>query len=419
MSQEPQAPAAAPLFTGRFFMMCGFTFTVFLSLFQLLPTAPFRILDLGGSKAVAGLFLGLLTYASAFSAPITGALADRIGKRRMLLITSLAIAAFSLAYAASRNYWLPLVLVSFHGLFWSGLLSASAAYMTETIPESRRAEGIGYWGMATMLATAFAPWVGLKIYRQGWVWLCLGTVLLNLVMAAIAWRLPADTTVAARLSRDRLIGAGLVEWRVVAVAMSLFLCSFGYGGIMSFIAVRSDELGILPRSIYFTAFALTVLVTRLFSGRIADRVGHWTFLLPCLGLATVGLALTALAGTRAQLVAAAAVFGLGFGSLYPVFVSHVIKFVDPARRGAAFGGILAAFDTGVGTGSIGVGAMAARIGFGPAFGVAAGLSAFSIPYFVWAEKRFLVRPAQAPPGAGGEATGGVAAAAPGGSGDSA
>jgi MFS family permease len=413
VSDGPSRAEEAPLFTGRFFMMCGFTFTVFLSLFQLLPTAPFRILDLGGSKAVAGLFLGLLTYASALSAPITGALADRIGKRRMLLVTSLAIAVFSLAYAASRNYWLPLVLVSFHGLFWSGLLSASAAYMTETIPESRRAEGIGYWGMATMLATAFAPWVGLKMYRLGWVWLCLGTVLLNLVMAAIAWRLPPDTTVAARLSRDRLIGAGLVEWRVVGVAISLFLCSFGYGGIMSFIAVRSDELGITPRSIYFTSFALTVLVTRLFSGRVADRVGHFTFLLPCLGLATVGLVLTALAGTRAQLLGAAAVFGLGFGSLYPVFVSHVIKFVDPARRGAAFGGILAAFDTGVGTGSIGVGALAARFGFGTAFGAAAGLSAFAIPYFVWAEKRFLVGPAQAGPGAG------AGAAAPGGSGDSA
>jgi len=61
-SPEPHATEAAaagsaqPLFTARFFMMCGFTFTVFLSLFQLLPTAPFRILDLGGSKAVAGLF---------------------------------------------------------------------------------------------------------------------------------------------------------------------------------------------------------------------------------------------------------------------------------------------------------------------------------------------------------------------------
>jgi len=45
------------LFTPRFFTMCGFTFTVFLSAFQLLPTAPFRILDRGGSTFVAGLFL--------------------------------------------------------------------------------------------------------------------------------------------------------------------------------------------------------------------------------------------------------------------------------------------------------------------------------------------------------------------------
>ena len=102
----------------------------------------------------------------------------------MLLITSLAIACFSVAYALSRTYWLPLVLVFFHGLFWSGLLSASSAYMTEVIPESRRAEGIGYWGMSTMLATAVAPAAGLWMYRHGWAWLCAGIALLNLVMAA-------------------------------------------------------------------------------------------------------------------------------------------------------------------------------------------------------------------------------------------
>ena len=72
--------------------------------------------------------------------------------------------------------------------------------------------------MATMLATAVSPGVGLWMYGHGWAWLCLGTAFLNVVMAAIAWRLPPDTTVAARLSRDRLIGGGLVEWRVVAVA---------------------------------------------------------------------------------------------------------------------------------------------------------------------------------------------------------
>ena len=76
------------LFTPRFFVMCGFTFTVFLSAFQLLPTAPFRIQELGGSTFAAGMFLGFLTYASAASAPVTGAIADRIGRRRTLIIAS-------------------------------------------------------------------------------------------------------------------------------------------------------------------------------------------------------------------------------------------------------------------------------------------------------------------------------------------
>ena len=114
--------------------MCGFTFTVFLSAFQLLPTAPFHILELGGSKFAAGLFLGLLTYSSAFSAPLTGGLADRFGKRRMLIVGSLAIAGFSSVYSVLRDYRILLALVLVHGVFWSGLLSASSAYITDIIP---------------------------------------------------------------------------------------------------------------------------------------------------------------------------------------------------------------------------------------------------------------------------------------------
>src|SRR4051812_31660540 len=96
---ESSSSSSEQLFTPRFFLMWSYTFTVFLSAFQLLPTAPFHILSLGGSQLEAGLFLGFLTYASALSAPLTGAVADRIGKRRVLIVSSLTITVFSLLYA--------------------------------------------------------------------------------------------------------------------------------------------------------------------------------------------------------------------------------------------------------------------------------------------------------------------------------
>src|SRR5580765_738348 len=170
--------------------MCGFSFTVFLSAFQLLPTAPFHILALGGSTSAAGLFLGFLTYASAFSAPVTGTLADRIGPRRILIIGSVAITGFSVAYAHIPSYPLMLGLVLIHGVFWSGLLTGSAAYMTNILPESRRAEGIAYWGLSTIAAIAVAPSIGFWMFHFGWRVLCLEAAGLNILMAIIAWCLP-------------------------------------------------------------------------------------------------------------------------------------------------------------------------------------------------------------------------------------
>jgi MFS family permease len=374
------------LFTPRFFVMCGFTFTVFLSAFQLLPTAPYRILALGGGPFAAGLFLGFLTYASAFSAPITGALADRVGKRRMLVGCGLALTVFSLSYAVLGDYRLMLGLVLVHGVFWSGLLSASSAYMMDVIPEARRAEGIGYWGLSTIVAVAFAPAIGFAVYRHGWIWLCVVTAALNLLMAAIAFSLDERPRPAAA-HVDPFFTKGLLEWRVLLLSFTLFLYSFGYGGITSFVALYADANHIAPKGIFFTAMSVVILLTRPLSGRAADRVGYKTILFPSLALIALGLALLAASATRAGLVASAVVFGSGFGSAYPAFAAHVMTHVDSARRGAAFGGILAAFDTGIGTGSIATGWIIHRFGYPRAYVAAAVLAALAMPYFVLAEKR--------------------------------
>ena len=43
--------------------------------------------------------------------------------------------------------------------------------MMSLIPESRRGEGISYWGLSSIIAIAVAPLAGFWIYRFGWLWL--------------------------------------------------------------------------------------------------------------------------------------------------------------------------------------------------------------------------------------------------------
>jgi MFS family permease len=377
------------LFTPRFFVMCGFTFTVFLSAFQLLPTAPFHIRDMGGSKLASGLFLGFLTYASAFSAPLTGAFADRVGTRRILIASSVALTVFSLAYAVLDSYRVILALVVVHGVFWSGLLSASAAYMTHLLPEHRRAEGIGYWGLSSVAAIAVAPSVGFWVYRHGWLWLCLESAALNVIMAAIAWNLRDDPPL--HDGGVRRPQRSVLEWRVLVVSLTLFLYSFGYGGITSFAAMYAEAAGVTPKGIYLTTLAVVILLTRPLAGRLGDRWGYKRVFVPCLVLISAGLACLAAGSTRGWMVASAVVFGLGFGTAYPVFVGYVMHGVSAERRGAAFGAIIAAFDTGIGSGSTSIGWLIERAGYPRAFGLAAALSALALPYFLIVDTVFTQR----------------------------
>jgi MFS family permease len=371
------------LFTPRFFVMCGFSFTVFLSAFQLLPTAPFHILDLGGTTFASGLFLGFLTYSSAFSAPLTGALADRLGPRRVLMTSSVALTLFSVAYGVITDYRWMLALVLIHGVFWSGLLSASAAYMTNMLPERRRAEGIGYWGLSTVAAIAVAPTVGFWIYRRGWWWLCALGAGLNVMMGVIAFFLK-DTPRETAHERER----GILEWRVLIISLALFLYSFGYGGITSFAAMYADANQVTPKGLYLTTLAIVILCIRPIAGKLGDRWGYKRVFVPCLVLISVGLALLSFGGTRGWMIASAIVFGAGFGTAYPVYVGYVMRDVSAARRGAAFGAILAAFDTGIGTGSTSMGWIIQHYGFRQAFGVAAAISALALPYFLSADRFF-------------------------------
>jgi len=328
---------------------------------------------------------------------VTGPIGDRVGQRRVLMTVSLVLVVCSLSYAVITNYRIMLAVVVVHGLFWSALLSASGAYMTATIPASRRAEGLSYWGLASVIAIAAAPALGFWVFQFGWFTLCAEIAALNFLMFVIAWRLPDDRAdSAARRERPSDVrpraGVGarvarFVEWRVLVLSVAMGLISFGYGGLTTFSALFADALAVSPRSLFLTAMAAAILVGRVTVGRTLDRLGYRRVLLPCLAAPPLGLLILALAQGITTFVLAAVVFGAGFGLMYPSYTAYVMGHVSFARRGAAFGAMLAAFDTGIGTGSSVMGWLIDGIGFRLAFGAAAGLAMLALPVFLVAERR--------------------------------
>jgi MFS family permease len=368
-----------PLFTLPFFRLWAFAFFAFGTAFQLFPAIPFRIVELGGTKAQAGFFLAIYTYACAFSAPITGTIADHIGRRRMLILGASAFIIASALYGVVTNFVLLLIVAACHGIFWSSLLASAAAMISEIIPQSRRTEGLAWWGLASTAAIAVAPLVGLVMYqRYGWMALCLEMIVVSLVMVWLGTGVRAGREKSdAPFPKWREV----VDWRVIGVAMSLFVISFGYGGITSYVAMMSVRYEIEPPSLFFSVFAVTIIVTRVFGARLGDRIGPKALLYPSLAMVPIALAILAWTTSGWQLVTAAIFYGIGFGAAYPAFMTFVLGHTEARRRGATFGSVLWAFDTGIGTGSLVTGVLIQYAGYPIAFGVAAAIAALAIPIF--------------------------------------
>jgi len=375
-----------PLFTPAFAGLWVYAFVTFFSAFQLLPAIPFRILELGQSTAKAGWFLSIYTYASAFSAPVMGSLADHIGRRRLLIAASIVFICFSIAYGLITDFRLLLVIGAIHGAMWSGLIAAASAIMSDYIPPSRRNQGLAWCGLSSTAAVATAPAVGLWVFHFGWFTLCIELAVLSTLMTLGALLL--------RTSERRREGARVAlseawDWRVIKTTLSLTVATFGYGGVTSYSAIIAVQRHIAPRAIYLTTFALSIVFFRVFFSHLGDRVGTKRVLYPALVVVPIAFATLAIAHQRWEMIVSAIFFGVGFGAAYPALATFILENTDPDRRARTFGSIVWAFDIGIGTGSLVIGAIGDSFSFQYAFLTAAALSCFSIPIFMWSSRQMI------------------------------
>jgi MFS family permease len=145
------APDARLLFGTRFVRLFAYGFLAVILVLYLS--------ELGLSEGQIGLLLTLtLLGDTAISLWITTS-ADRIGRRRMLILGALLMALAGVVFALTHNFWLLLFAATIGVISPSGnevgpFLSIEQAALSQTVPNNRRTEIFAWYNLVGSLATA-------------------------------------------------------------------------------------------------------------------------------------------------------------------------------------------------------------------------------------------------------------------------
>ncbi|MEI7025351.1 MFS transporter [Paenibacillus sp. y28] len=366
---DPSSQQKAPLWTSRFILLTLSNTLLFFGFQMLLPTLPVFVSEHGGSSTEVGLVIGVLTLAAILIRPFSGMALDSLGRRLILniglLITLLAMGGF---YAAASVGFV-LLLRFVHGIGWGISTTTFGVIASDMIPDHRRGEGMGYFGLGTTLAMALGPFLGLellKAYGFGPLFLCVfGSTLLSFVCVQFAaGSEPARAAIAGlRQEPAASLGSRLVDRQALFPSLLVLLLGVTYGGIVGFITLFGREAGLASIGWFFLINALSVFLVRPISGKLFDQKGHVWVLLPGALFSIIGLLLLSLTASQGMLIAAAFLYGIGLGAIQPSIQAWIINRTPPSRRGAANATYFSAFDLGIGGGGMLLGIVAEQTSY--------------------------------------------------------
>ena len=165
-------------------------------------------------------------------------------------------------------------------------------------------------------------------------------------------------------------GFSLVERQALPAALIGGLMFFAYGGVLTFIPLYARTLGMEENvSAFFAIFALIIVITRPFIGRIFDQRGADYTVYPGLLLFFLGFLCFAAARSPAAFLASAAILGAGFGAASPALQTLAVASVAPERAGLATATYFWALDISVGLAAATLGLVAARFGYAALYGL--------------------------------------------------
>lgn len=339
-------------------------FVFFFDFFLLLPILSPYARDLQASETLIGFIVGAYSATNLVGNIAAGAFLDKWGRRGPMLIGLIATALALVGYAFASSPEQLLGARAVHGFATAILAPGAFAMLGDATPSGRRAGVMGVSGAFIAAAAVFGPLVaGVTKDSLGAEVVFVGGALLMVATAGVFWFWARETTTNGRNTtfqesitrgrdagyRDLLLNPSLLLASVAALGLTI-----GLGTLVTHLPLSLEAQGeSASRSgAAFTSFAIVALVLMASRvNRLSDRHGRLIFLALGLGIIAVSLfALATLPGFVGAVIGMA-IYGLGFGLLFPAATALVADAVGIRQRGMAFGIFYAVYSLGVVIGS--------------------------------------------------------------------
>lgn len=345
-------------------------FGVFVTIGMLLPVLP---VFAAGPLDVGSVGVGLAVAAASPTAllfqPLAGRVGDRRGRRVLVISGALVVAGSVAAYTVADTLELLVALRLVSGIGEALIFVGAATIVVDLAPEGRRGEALSLYSLGLWGGLAIGPLLGELVLaddRYDAVWLTAAGC--SAAAALLALALPEtrpDTTAKAprpaRLVHPAAIGPGLV----------LVASVVGFAGFNAFVALYARDLGLSGAGAVFLLFSGIVVGIRIFGRRLPDRLGAKKASGSALVLLAAGLLTIGVWNAPVGLFVGTAVFAVGQALAFPALMTLAVAAAPPTERSSVVGTFSACADVGFAVGALGLGGVAAAVGYEGVFVVGA------------------------------------------------
>ena len=314
---------------------------------MILPLFARRFESFGAGVDALGMSALAYALASTFSAPFMGMLADRFGRRPIILLSLTAYVCAFGGYLFASSAWPFILLRGLAGVFTAGLVPAMTSIVGDTASEHRRAQWIGIVMGGASVGWILGPILGGLLYdRYGYVVPFAASIAIELGALLLALFLVPETHIPSAHPAGLQLawGGGFQALSALPRFYLLMLISFSVMFAWAFIEPQFyfyvyDDLTWTSSRLGFamSSFGVACMFGELALGQLSDRLGRKPVLV--LGLALFSAQFIGLVIFRdaTWLVVSFILAGLGNGLFDPALSAHILDITPPEHTARMMG----------------------------------------------------------------------------------